>query len=351
MYLTCLSKTIIRPNSNVRLMIISDHSVYSNDLLLSTYSSKDHYRIMGVPIEGVTNQYGMVQVDQTSSAALLTLAMLKNECLNFEQVEEASDKFEAIQELISDGKLIARGHKRRGFFQISIIDENVYQMCKETEHRDFDGNNLDDSYSSFYKRIQPYITEPIQTPKIILDIIKAEPNVNEHKDLKYSLMPRFGFLGLSEESMKFYYLFQHNTLEYSATYKLTKELYEAKYVLRLLAANGNYLSPTKVINDSTEQSSFTKMLLEEQKAEVFCEDGEDIVIKNTEYEVDLSTLKKEIMECWDEEYALEVIDEIEEAIIEEPFLYAERETECDYQVIFDFFPKYIKIIKITKGDL
>lgn len=357
MKISCLSKTIINEYNKVRLLIITNENIYSGDELLSTYRSNDHFKIVGLPMKAELLSHGYFKVEE-DLASELTLNIIKEHVENYEEVELEFNKnfkrdndttiWDVIQNKIFNAKLISKGYKIKGFYQLAIIDEEVYQMCLKEEKISYLGKNFLESSSNFLSRIEKIkFNVEIKTKERIQklsDSLKLKNSSYSDKELnKIIAMPIINSKIFDLEGI-FSTSFSSNILAESIYNNLESYLFENYYVLSVLDNNGYYLVPFKVLGDEINQLCFTKMLLKDQIKEFEKGDDElssDVAEIKYEYSIELKKLKESFTEWQGQEFANNLL----ECISINDIIKIEEETEIS-EMLSDYLPSYIKQIKV-----
>lgn len=350
MKMTCLTKTAINENSKVRFMIITDQTVFSDDLLMSTYKTDDQFKIVGLPMKAKLTSHGYCEIED-SLASELTKEMLETHIFDFEKIEEELknnnnlDFWQLIQEKIFNQEILSKGYKRKGIYQIALIDEDVYQMCLNENYRSWYGKDLEDSWESFNSKLNDEMKGKDVLVEYQLKIVEDK----EDSEAKESLIKMFKESNISIYIDKYEHHFTQNFINKILINSISKDLvkytFENNYVLNVLRENGYYLMPTNTVYSMSEQTSLTKLLLNDQIAEYDRDSDEPFILPEYEYVISLNKLREQISSWYDEER----MNELTACIKEGDILEIEKDSDIT-DVLYDSLPSYVKYLKIISDE-
>jgi len=330
MNITCLTKTIIPAYSNVRFMILTDMSVFSDNLLLSTYSSKDHFKIIGIPLKAKTNSYGYCEIED-NEASELTLKMLKEQIKDFSPVEESL--------------------KENPDFTI--------WMCLKEKDLSWLGCDFESSSASFKEKTSTIVESlKVFSERDLLRLDKmmemsAKPELsNKEKEnlrtiLENELRSTLLEIKLEDLSHSFQtYFSSHRILSKASSVGLIYYAFESYYALSVLDSEGYYLIPFKTVSDMTTQTAFTKLLLKDQIKDNKKESSDDIIPDiNYEYSMSLIQLEKEFIDGYGKERSDDLLKGLEVGKI------IDISDDSDLSdTLYDGLTSYVKFIKIESGE-
>lgn len=346
MNITCLTKTKIKTNDNVRIILLSNNTIFTKEEAMQSSFSNTHYKIVGLPFKGVLSESGYFDIPKTKeSEQTLDSLVFQNDNIAESISKDDQNPWLKIQEKIFNGKLYENYRQKKVSFKLAVIDENVYQMLLKEDCCSWLGTNIEEIKSKINKDIQDLTPETLILPDYALKAIENEKDLNE-KDNKISFFKE-NQLDLKFTILKdiFNRFFQDKILTKSYLNNTTDSLIDYYYVINVLYNNGYYLSPFNVLQ-TKKQTYFSNLLLKEQEtrlSEYDIEENKNLIEKK------YSISKNKLIEELNLFHKIDLTDLVNKNIKSNTCLCLNSESEL-VEFIQPHLPDYIKTILITVGD-
>lgn len=349
MNITCLTKTTIKTNDYVRIILLSNNTMFTKEEAMQSSFSNTHYKIVGLPFKGVLSESGYFSIPKTKeSEQTLNSLLFQNDNIIKLISKDNVNPWRKIQEEIFNGKLYEENKvysQKKASFQFAVIEENVYQMLLKEDYQSWLGQNIEEIKSKINKDIEKLPLENLILPNYAIKAIEDEKDLNKKNELN-------SFFKENQLDLKFITLngvfcrfFQEKIISKSYLNNTIDSLIDSYYAINVLYNNGCYLSPFNVLK-AKKQTYFSNLLLKEQETRLLEEDiEENIPLIEKKYSISKDKLTEEL-NLFHKIYLTNIINK---NITSDTWVDLNSENEL-VEFIRPHLPDHIKTILITVGD-